>query len=83
MSLFKEWLAIEKQKGTQQEAIERLNTHCGTKYRKNLPAQMKAGDYSLERIPTSVRRYMMEAVLKQELPEKNEEELNDLLYKLT
>lgn len=66
--LFQRWLEIEKATGRTVEAIlADLNTACGTKYRYTWPNVMAARQYSLERCPTEVRRYMMAKVLPLEI----------------
>lgn len=83
MSLFKTWLAIEKQSKTQIAAINELNNACDTKYSKTWPSTMKDRGYSLERVPTPVRRYMMTIVLKSKFENMVENEINELVNNLT
>jgi hypothetical protein len=44
-----------------------INAACGTAYRHNWPSLMAKRNYSLDRCPTNVRRYMMNVVLPYEL----------------
>lgn len=44
-----------------------INAACGTAYRHNWPTKMADSDYSLERVPVEVRRYMLRKVLPAEL----------------
>ena len=68
MGLFAHWLEIERATGRALTAIlADLNAVCGTKYRHNWPSVMAERGYSLDRCPTSVRRYMMQKVLPVEL----------------
>ncbi|MFB2639936.1 hypothetical protein ACE02P_18085 [Shewanella bicestrii] len=81
--LFLNWLSIEKKSTTQKTAIARLNAACGTKYVESWPSKMEARGYSMERVPTQVRRYMMLVVLANEFPEKTENECEKLVTMLT
>ncbi|MCQ8822300.1 hypothetical protein NQT65_19090 [Pseudoalteromonas agarivorans] len=81
--LFLQWLEIEKQTKSQKAAIKELNSHCGTKYTESWPSKMEGRGYTLERIPTEVRRYMMAIVLPELLPGKSENEYKKLIISLT
>lgn len=81
--LFFHWLEIEKKSKTQKSAIEELNNHCGTKYTESWPSKMEGRGYTLERIPTEVRRYMMNIVLPELLPGKSENEYKKIIISLT
>lgn len=81
--LFLQWLEIEKQTKSQKAAIKELNNHCGTKYTESWPSKMEGRGYTLERIPTEVRRYMMAIVLPELLPGKSENEYKKLIISLT
>ena len=81
--LFERWLEVEKKSKTQKAAIEQLNSHCGTKYTESWPSKMEGRGYTLERIPTEVRRYMMTIVLPELLPGKSENEYKKLIIALT
>lgn len=81
--LFLYWLEIEKKTKTQKAAIEELNNCCGTKYTESWPSKMEGRGYTLERIPTNVRRYMMKVVLPELLPGKAESEYKKLINALT
>lgn len=68
MGLFERWLEIERSNGRSLAAIlADLNAACGTKYRHNWPSVMAERSYSLDRMPTNVRRYMMQKTLPAEL----------------
>lgn len=68
VGLFERWLEIERGAGRPMTAIlDDLNGACGTKYKHNWPSVMAERDYSLDRLPTNVRRYMMRKVLPGEL----------------
>lgn len=68
MGLFERWLEIERATGRPLTAIlADLNAACGTKYRHNWPSVMEGRGYSLDRLPTEVRRYMLRKVLPIEL----------------
>ena len=68
MGLFERWLAIERATGRPMTSIlADINAACGTSYRHNWPSLMAKRGYSLDRCPTSVRRYMMGVVLPSEL----------------
>lgn len=68
MGLFERWLELERATGRPMTAIlADINAACGTAYRHNWPSLMAKRGYSLDRCPTNVRRYMMEAVLPVEL----------------
>jgi len=81
--LFQRWLEIEKKTKTQKVAIEELNIHCGTKYTESWPSKVEGRGYTLERIPTNVRRYMMTIVLPKLLPGKSKNEYEKLIIALT
>lgn len=82
-NLFISWLNIEKKTKNQKTAISELNAACGTKYVESWPSKMEARGYSMERVPTQVRRYMMLVVLTNEFPEKTENECEKLVTMLT
>jgi len=82
-NLFINWLEVEKKTKTQKSAIEELNSFCGTKYTESWPSKMEGRGYTLERIPTEVRRYMMSKVLPSLLPGKSETEYKKLIISLT
>lgn len=66
--LFQRWLEIEAASGKPlKQTLDEINAACGTTYRHNWPSKMASSDYSLERIPVAVRRYMMRRVLPAEL----------------
>ncbi|WP_049096384.1 hypothetical protein [Burkholderia cepacia] len=68
LGLFQRWLAIEAAAGKPlKQTLAEINEACGTAYRHNWPSKMAESEYSLERIPVSVRRYMMLRVLPAEL----------------
>lgn len=81
--LFINWLTIEKKNKTQKTAIAELNASCGTKYTESWPSKMEGRNYSLERIPTEVRRYMMKAVLPKLVPGKTDSEYKKIITSLT
>lgn len=81
--LFELWIEVERSRGMQKEGIERLNAGCGTKYTESWPSKMASHDFSLERTPTAVRRYMMFQVLPVLIPGKTTEEYKNLVYSLT
>lgn len=81
--LFLNWLRIEKKTKTQKTAIEELNALCGTKYTESWPSKMEGRGYTLGRIPTEVRRYMMTIVLPDLLPGKSESEYKKMIISLT
>lgn len=83
MNLFINWLSEERKTVTQKNAIERLNTACGTKYTESWPSKMEGRGYSLERIPIKVRRYMMQKVLPSLIPGHTEEEYKKIILNLT
>ncbi len=74
-NLFLNWLEVELQTRTLQETLEEINKACGTKYKHNWPSVMKDRGYTLERLPTNVRQYMMEKVLPEVLSDNLTEEL--------
>lgn len=82
-NLFINWLNIEKKTKSQKLAIEELNRFCGTKYTESWPSKMEGRDYTLERIPTEVRRYMMAIVLPELLPDKSKNEYKEIIISLT
>lgn len=66
--LFERWLEAERATGRSvSEILADLNNVCGTKYKHNWPSVMAARNYSLDRVPTAVRQYMMMRVLPGEL----------------
>lgn len=68
MGLFERWLEIERGTGRPMTAIlDDLNAACDTKYKHNWPSIMAMREYSLDRLPTCVRRYMMQVVVPVEL----------------
>lgn len=81
--LYRNWLEIEKKEKTISDAIRMLNEVCGTRYTKSWPETMKSRGYSLERLPTEVRRYMMAKVLPELIPGKSEEEYREITLNLT
>lgn len=83
-NLFQNWLAIELRDKTLAETIRQLNVACGTAYQSNMPSKFEKAGYSLERIPTCVRQYMMRKVLPEVLDrELSEKELTKLVERLT
>ena len=83
-NLFTNWLEIELTDKTLAETLRLLNEACGTSYKHNWPSKMAAADYTLERLPKEVRKYMMNKVLpvltKQGYTKK---ELKDIVDGLT
>jgi hypothetical protein len=68
MGLFERWLEIERGAGRPMTAIlDDLNAACDTKYRHNWPSMMSRREYSLDRLPSCVRRHMMKIVVPVEL----------------
>ena len=68
VGLFERWLEIERATGRPMTAIlDDVNAACGSKYKHNWPSVMAKRGYSLDRLPTDVRRYMMRKVLPGEL----------------
>lgn len=66
--LFERWLDIERASERPfTEVLTDLNHVCGTKYKHNWPSVMATRGYSLDRLPTGVRQYMMTRVLPVEL----------------
>lgn len=66
--LFLTWLEIEKAGGKSMgHILADINAACGTAYRHNWPTKMADSNYSLERVPVEVRRYMLMKVLPAEL----------------
>lgn len=66
--LFERWLEMERSSGRPlAEVLADLNKACATKYRHNWPSVMASRGYSLDRVPTAVRQYMMSRVLPGEL----------------
>ncbi len=80
--LFQHWLEIEKRNKTQMEAINELNSACGTSYTQSWPSKMKGRNYTLERIPTQVRKYMMVRVLPCLLKDFNHKDYEKLVNNL-
>lgn len=67
-SLFERWWQIEVAAGkTTGQILNEINAACGTAYKHNWPSLMASRGYSLERLSTAVRRYMMRRVLPAEL----------------
>lgn len=67
MGLFERWLEIERATGRSLVDILRdLNDACGTAYRSNYPTVMASRGFTLDRLPTNVRRYMLAKVLPEE-----------------
>ncbi len=88
MGLFERWLELERATGRPLAVIlDELNTACGTQYRHNWPSVMAARGYSLDRMPTVVRRYLMQRVLPAELEalgaKVSAKKINALLVNLT
>lgn len=83
MNLYINWLNIEKKNKTQKQAIKELNSACGTKYTESWPSKMEGRGYSMERIPTNVRRFMMQKVLPDLIPGKTEKEYMEIIISLT
>jgi hypothetical protein len=66
--LFENWLEIERATGRPMTAIlGDLNAACKTRYTHSWPSGMALRGYSLDRLPTNVRRYMMRKVLQKKL----------------
>lgn len=66
--LFERWLEIERSTGRPMtEILADINRVCGTKYRHNWPSKMAKSGYTMDRVPTGVRQYMMTRVLPVEL----------------
>lgn len=66
--LFQRWLEIERATGRpMSDILDDLNDACGTKYKHNWPSVMASRGFTLERMPTNVRQYMMAKVLPAEL----------------
>lgn len=88
MSLFERWLEIERATGRPMTAIlGDLNAACGSLYRHNWPSVMAERNYSLDRCPTLVRRYMLKKVLPAELKklgiEMSQKKIDSLIIRLT
>lgn len=83
-NLFSNWLEIELRDKSLSDVLNEINEACGTAYKHNWPAKMAAAGYTLERLPRSVRQYMMMQVVP-ELVDKNisEEALKRLVDGLT
>jgi len=86
--LFERWLEIERSSGRPMtEILGDINRVCGTKYRHNWPSKMTQSGYSMDRVPTGVRQYMMTKVLAQELQSRglklSSGEVLDLVLALT
>lgn len=81
--LFEQWLSFATKDKKQKEVIAELNASCGTKYTESWPSKMEGRNYSLERIPTEVRRYMMKAVLPKLVPGKTDSEYKKIITSLT
>jgi hypothetical protein len=69
--LFKNWLEIELKSKTLGDTLSDLNKICGTKYKHNWPSVMQSRDYSLDRLATNVRQYMMTIVVPELLKKYN------------
>ena len=82
-NLFLNWLEIEKKTKKQKTAISELNLACGTKYTESWPSKLEGRGYSLERLPTEVRRYMMDVVLRELIPGQSEQKYKELVLALT
>lgn len=83
-NLFSNWLEIELRTKALGEVLEALNDACSTKYRHNWPSVMKERGYTLERLPTNVRQYMMTVVLPEKLVlPLSEKEVHELVMSLT
>lgn len=68
LGLYERWLEIERATGRPLAAIlADLNAACGTHYKHNWPSVMASRNYSLDRLPTDVRQYLMRKVLPAEL----------------
>ena len=68
MGLFERWLELERATGRSMTSIlADINAACGTSYRHNWPSLMAKREYSLDRCPTNVRRYMMSVVIPAEI----------------
>ncbi len=88
MSLYECWLKIERATGRSMATIlDDLNAACNTKYKHNWPSVMAGRDYSLDRCPTVVRRYMMKKVLPIEFEklgvEVSQKKIESLIIRLT
>lgn len=86
--LFENWLEIERATGRPMTAIlGDLNAACGTKYTHSWPSGMALRGYSLDRLPTNVRRYMMSKVLPAEFGrlglEATSERIDEFIVLLT
>ncbi len=86
--LFLRWLEIEASAGKPlKQTLDEINAECGTAYRHNWPTKMAESGHSLERIPVTVRRYMMRRVLSAELSARgvmfSPEIIEALIYALT
>ena len=83
--LFESWLAIERATDRPMTAIlGDLNNACGTKYKHGWPSGMALRGYSLNRLPTNVRRYMMRKVLPEILGQVvPNEKIDELIVILT
>lgn len=67
-SLFERWWQLEVAAGkTTGQILKEINAACGTAYKHNWPSLMASRGFSLERLSTAVRRYMMRRVLPAEL----------------
>lgn len=88
MSLFEQWIEIERGTGRPMTVIlGDLNAACGSKYKHNWPSVMASRGCSLDRCPTAVRRYMMKKVLPVELEklgiEVSAKKLEAIILRLT
>jgi hypothetical protein len=83
-SLFEQWVLVEKETGKKQkDFISELNAACNTKYTESWPSKMEGRNFTLERTPTEVRRYMMAKVLPTLIKGKSEDEYKKLIINLT
>lgn len=83
-NLYLNWLNIERRTKTMGELLEDLNNACGTKYKHNWPSVMRDRGYALDRLPTSVRQYMMSIVLPEIMSESiSKDEISALVRSLT
>lgn len=83
-NLYLNWLKIERKTKSMESVLRDINVSCGTKYKHNWPSVMRDRGYTLERLPTNVRQYMMKIVLPNNLKQSlSEKELNDLVKSIT
>ena len=81
--LFLNWLELEKKEKSLGQALAEINEACGTNYKHNWPSLMERKNYALERIPLSVRQYMMRKVLPELFTELSTEDIEKLVKSLT